>query len=300
MKTNILFSLFIISAASFAQTQVRTVVPGTKYSMVPPTGLALSSSFTGFENTAKDASIILMELPVSYDLMKKSFDTERLKSKGMEVVSNDSITFDNEKARFIKIRQTKDGSTLVRQTLLFPKNGKAEMISGSNVESNKTLTDGIKAALLSAQYDEKQVADPEAAAHFAVEVSGTDFKFENSSGGILIYIDTDSNASFIVGKASVKNPVTDKKQKAIELLHTMPNNVTIKIESNEAVTINNLQGYEIIASSKNPSLGEQLTYQLALYDDNNNYYTIVGYAPLAEKVKYTAIFQKIAKSFHRQ
>ena len=77
----------------------------------------------------------------------------------------------------------------------------------------------------------------------------------------------------------------------------MPNGVNTIVKSINSITIDNIEGYEIVATSKNENLQEEIIYQVMLYNDNSNYYIIVGIAS-ENKDENLKLFKDVAKTFH--
>ncbi len=82
------FVLFLLASisSSFAQ---ETVFPGgSGVGLVPPAGMAVSSSFSGFEDAAKGTSIVVTELPVeAYAPIATKFNPEGLRETGIEAAA---------------------------------------------------------------------------------------------------------------------------------------------------------------------------------------------------------------------
>ncbi|MEP7454702.1 hypothetical protein [Phyllobacterium sp. SB3] len=82
----LLFLLVIFSHSVLAQ---EVVFPnGSGIGLIPPAGLVPSSSFSGFEDSAKGTSIVVTEMPVdAYATLAASFNKEDLLATGIETIS---------------------------------------------------------------------------------------------------------------------------------------------------------------------------------------------------------------------
>ncbi|EJN04074.1 hypothetical protein [Phyllobacterium sp. YR531] len=82
----LVFLLLVFSQSVLAQ---EVVFPsGSGIGLVPPAGLVPSSSFSGFEDSAKGTSIVVTELPVdAYAAIAANFNKQGLLATGIETIS---------------------------------------------------------------------------------------------------------------------------------------------------------------------------------------------------------------------
>jgi len=79
------FALFLLASVQSGFAQERVFPGGSSVGLVPPPGLVLSSSFSGFEDAAKGTSIVVTELPVdAYAALAAKFNSEGLRETGIE------------------------------------------------------------------------------------------------------------------------------------------------------------------------------------------------------------------------
>ena len=116
---------------------------GSRVGLVPPPGMVVSKSFTGFEDVAKDAAILIAAQPAAaFPEIEKSLATDELKKNGITVDKREEIKFDFGKGTLVVGKQTAD-KTSYRKWLL-------------NVQTND-LT-----ALVNVQIPEQETAYPDA------------------------------------------------------------------------------------------------------------------------------------------
>lgn len=291
---SILLIFHIISIS--AQTNIPISIPGTKLSIVPPTGFVLSSNFSGFQNTEKGSSIMINEMPSSYYEMSEAFDQEALKSQGMILIKKETIDFKGNKATYFNVSQKANGITYLKQILMFGDEAKTILINGIYPENFENLKNDIKTSIFSASYNENQKDNPLEAVKFMIDVSDTQYKFVKYISGSLLYsedgkIPTDKGI-IMVGNSISKISTTDLKQYSIDRLKKLPNGENSKIISINDITIANLQGYEITANNNK----NELVYQVMLYTKEFEYFLIIGQA-FNDKEASLNIFKKIAKTF---
>lgn len=88
----------------------------------------------------------------------------------------------------------------------------------------------------------------------------------------------------------------NRKQYAEERFRKLPDGQDAIIKSTTEVTIDNMQGYEIVAEGDGNQGKKQLIYQVMLFNDERDYFMILGQS--SEDIeKYLTIYMNIAKTF---
>lgn len=300
-KSQILVVLMMFINITFCQTINHVIISGTKCSILPPKDFLVSTSFSGLQNIEKGASIMINELPTSYQYMSDNITADALKAKGMMLISKKIIEFNNSKATFFVVRQEENGVKYLKQLLIFGDETVTVMVNGIYPEKNKSIAEEIMNSILSVSYNVNQNDNPLATIGFEIDVSDTDFKFTKYFSGTILYtidgkIPTDKPV-LMVGNSLSKVTPKDYKQYSIERLKKMPNGENTILKSVNSITIDNIEGYEIVATNKNENLQEEIIYQVMLYTDNSDYYMIVGIAS-EDKDENLKLFKDIAKTFH--
>lgn len=303
MKLNYIFTLLLLCQFSFAQTEKHLAVPGTKCSIVPPSGFIASDSFSGFFNAETGASIIITEIPAPYESLVSGFTVEALKSKGMTLLEKKTIDFNGSDATYFIVKQSENEVMYNKQILMFGASGKTLLVNAIYPESSKNIESALKTSLLSTIYTAGQIADPFEAVDFTVATEGTGLKILHSMPGNLLY-SSDSKVptnkpTLIVGNTLMKVSAPDKKQYAISFLRQLHNEEPIIIKNSTAVTIDGMSGYEIVAEGKNVLGSKQLIYEVMLFSDNGGCYIVVGNT--AEHFdKNLEMYRTISKTFKRK
>jgi len=296
MKKNIiLFSLLLISIFGFGQTS-SVLIPGTKYSMIPPEGFILSTNFSGFQNNETGASIMIMDIPTSYSSLVSGFTKEALKTKGMNLLSKENVRYKNSDAMLFKVSQKANGINYLKQVLLFGDKAKTVMVNGIYPEQAKDSENEIKKSLFTIERNEKLVEKPLESVNFSINVDGTDYKLVKSLAGSLLYSEDDkipTDKGLIGVSYSLGHKVnSDYKQFSIDRLKKLPDASNSIIKTIDKVTISDMEGYEIVAEDNS----KQLIYLVMLFTPNKEYYLIVGQAK-DDKEKNLEIYKKVAKTF---
>ncbi|GAA4374223.1 hypothetical protein GCM10023186_05600 [Hymenobacter koreensis] len=301
------FFLLLSTLNSFGQTKDHVAVSGTKVSLIPPIGFSSAAKFSGFEQASTGASILVAELPSPYQQTAAGFTKSNLASRGMTLLQQEQVKLGGTPATLFSITQQANGITYLKQILAFGDPAKTVLVTATYPEQSRQIEGPIKAALLSSVYNAKQQSKalPEAN-KFAVNVSGTKFKFAQSLAGSMLLYTPDGKvpsqakdkALFMVGNSLSSVAVTDRKQYSIERLKKLPEGQTNQVRTINAVTINGLSGYEIVADGKGPNNETQLVYQTILFESNGGYYIIVGLTDNNFDT-HLPLFKAIANTFKR-
>lgn len=303
MKIRLLLSFLFLGQIVFGQTEKLTKVSGTKCSLIPPSGFVAATTFSGFQNSEIGASIMINELPAPYQSLVDGFTADALKTRGMTLISKHEIDFNNSKATLINVTQPANGTIYIKQMLVFGNTEVTILVNGIYPEASKDIELKIKDALLSTVYNASQHENPLDAASFTIDIKDTDFKLIKYMSGSLLY-STDGKTptekpTLIVGNSIAKISTQNQKKYAEERLKKLPGGELNVIKEIEEITIDNLKGYEIIANGKTKDNKTELVYQVMLFNENGDYYLIVGQTK-ENFDSYLETFKKVARTFRRK
>lgn len=287
------------------QTQEHIFVGGTKVAMIPPQNFIKATAFSGFQQPETNASIMISELPAPYSVLLKNFTAENLKTRGMELLNKEEITFQGQPAVVYKAKQSAQGVLFVKYILVFGDEKGVVMLNGIFPESEINLEENIKKALYSSIYQKDKVINPLDDAPFQIDLEGSNLKFANAISGMLLFtsdgfapVKSTDKAFFSVGQAISSVIIIDKKQFVLDRLKSLPNGNKIKVESTEEISIDGMPGYTINAWDEDDQGKKELVYQTILFVDNT-YYIMVGLAS-NDFEKYSERFKKVAQTFKRK
>lgn len=300
MKNIFFFILLLFGQYSVAQTKDLQKVPGTKCSVIPPSGFVASSTFSGFQDNASGSSIMINEIPAPYQAIVDGFTADALKTRGMTLISKQTVDLNNKPATFVEVKQPANGITYLKQLLIFGDAQHTVLVNGIYPEAAKAMAPKIKAALFTTVYDASQNENPLAAVPFTINVDQTNLKLVKYISGSLLYsvdgkIPTET-PTLIVGNSISKVPAIAQKKYAEERLKKLPGGEKSVIKETTAITIADLKGYEIVAEGFGKNEVPELLYQLMLFNDKGDYYIIVGQTK-ENFEQQLAVFKKIARTF---
>ena len=222
MKNRLLLTFLLLGQIAFGQTEKLIKVSGTKCSLIPPSGFIAATAFSGFQNAETGASIMINELPAPYQSLVDGFTAEALKSRGMALVKKQTIDFNGSKATLLNLTQSANGTTYIKQMLVFGDTKGTVLVNGIYPEAAKEIEAQIKDALLSTVYNISQNDNPLEAATFIIDVKDTDFKLIKYMSGSLLY-STDGKMptekpTLIIGNSVAKISSQNQKKYAEERL----------------------------------------------------------------------------------
>jgi len=309
MKINLVFTAFLWCSTLFAQTiltnnltQEHKEVRGSKISLIPPPEFSVATNFLGFQHTATNSSIMILDVPGPYAEIAKSLTTENLLKQGVIVQEIEQITMNGLPSMLITGQQTAYDLDFKKFTLVFGTDKESIMINGIVPLADSSRTEWVKKSVLSTVYDAAKVLNPLDAVDFQVSTLDTDFVFAKSMSNMLIYnrdgkvpVETADKASLVVAKAISKVAIPDKKEYAINRIKILPVQISKIFETNP-IEINGLEGFEIIAEGVNRKTGEkEQAYQVMLFKDST-YYILFG-SSQADFEANLVVFKKIARTF---
>jgi hypothetical protein len=110
-------ALLIFSTAASAEV---VYPPGSRIGLEPPPEMALSSRFAGFENSEKQTSITIMELPaVAYNQAMADLSKQELKRQNVKEISRQIFKIGDRDALLVSGEQVADGQKIRKWIMVF-------------------------------------------------------------------------------------------------------------------------------------------------------------------------------------
>jgi hypothetical protein len=291
MKNNIRLtaSLLLASIIGFGQelptkkTENHVLIKGTSIYMIPPESFKTSGNFKGFQNPNDPTSMIMtMEIPGPYSEVSKGFNTEILKTRGMELKSKKEIKVSGFDGLLLEIEQPANGSIFSKQIVIYGNEKTSVLINGIFLKDSVQLGKRIKESILTTFVDSNVQSNPRDALNYSLNENAGSLKFHSVIGnGMLFNRDlktpTESNdkATLVTDKSFAKIEIEDKKLFCISRLKNYPESYSvIPSKGINEIEIDNLKGYELCAKKNNKENEEM--YQVILFDQDGGYYLFVG------------------------
>lgn len=303
----LLFVLLVISVQAVARDSSRVDVPGTGISIIPPEGFTRAERFAGFLRESANSSIMVTEIPAPCSKLASGFTKEALAEKGMILISSSDCTIDGRKGILLSVRQEARGETFLKWILVAGDETLTATIVATFPECLKEdLSDSLKAALQSARFSEKKSSDPWEGMTFRVKEAGDLKRATRLGNNILLTREGKFPAAspedpvLLVGASISQNmPIEKRKDFAIGRLSAVEEVKDVSVEKVQEVTIDDLNGYEIVGAGKDRKSGAALlVYETILFEERD-YYIIFGYAGLDRRSTWLKIFREVSQSFKR-
>lgn len=297
-----LFYTSINAQSSFSnkKSNKHVEIPGTQIAISPPRNFELSSQFVGFQDLTSGSSLMIMQIPASFEKIKEGFTKDKMQTKGMELIDKVSISINGMIGELIQAKQfsAAHGYIFLKYTLILALEQNVTLMINGNYPESKKEEIGliIKDALLSVYYDQNLKLDHFSALDFTVDLSKTKYKVQNSISGTIL-LDGGENGIIIIAKSIRPISSSDKKGASIQVLKAISTIRYVNLESSKEVKIDVCEGYQIVANVlKNNKPAKAI--QTILFGENY-YYNFTAIVP-----KYTKEilddYEYILNSFKRK
>jgi hypothetical protein len=282
-------------------------VRGSKVSLIKPQGFTTADTFPGFQQDSTQASIVVTELPASYQQAVAGFTAANLKTRGMTQIGREQITVDGNPGLLLQLTQAANGTTYRKWIAIFGDANETVTIVATVPQTEKpSLFRSLRSSVTSAKWNKTKVVDPFADLKYAVTAT-PDLKFTKRIQNSLLYTKDgvvpakDPNDPILVVSQAISTVVViDPKDYSQKRLALTPQAKNIEIVSTDPVTVDGLQGYEIVANAIDASTNKPIVlYQVMLFE-GQTYYIIQGLVDNNTRSKYLPEFKKIATSFRKK
>jgi hypothetical protein len=283
--------LALASLASFAPGAIAEPVfpPGLRVGLEPPVGMSPSARFPGFEDTGHNATIAILDLPLSAypELEAAAFNKVQ---RDLEQPKRESFPFESGIGFLISGTAHENGIAVRRWSLL------AQAVGGSvpnltaliNVEvPESALSDYsdaiIRKALASVTFRPPPVQEQLGLLPFKLgDLAGFRVAQISPTGGVILADTANDNTGpqpFMVISVERGGPAepTDRSLFARDLMASAPVR-DLSLQSAEAMRIGGLPGHEIRALGKGPA-GDSVSMVQWLRFGSNGYLRVIAVSP---------------------
>jgi hypothetical protein len=283
-----------------------TSFPTAGIKLIRPDGFEPAESFDGFQQASTQSSVMLMTIPGPFTEVTNGLTAERLKTRGMTLRSRENVTIDGNKGILISLTQTAYGIEFAKWIVAFGNEKETKMVTATFPRAKTAkLSAPLKSVVLTAKNDLTQ--PPTLGSNVGFQIVASDkVKLARSMGKMLLYTKdgtipakSPEDPLFIVAPSFSQMAIVDRKQFATQRLSQTR---SIKIESvttTEAIKIDGLDGYEIVANAQDTNTGTPVVmYQVMLFDDRS-YTLIQGIVGTKVRDEYLPEFKAMARSFKK-
>lgn len=299
-------SLLLVVPTATAQTQAKAI-PGTKVSLTPPAGFALSEQFPGFLHEESGASIMVTEMPAPFSKMSGAFTKEALAQQNITLLAQRPHTVGGKTGVLLNLRQVAQGMVFLKWLVAVGTEKETVLITATFPEEVKTQwSAALEKAVLGAQWDDAAAVDPLAGLNYSIK-DDPEMKIARRMTNVLLLTKDGTlpgkptnDPMMIVGASVSEVLIGDLKKFAVERLNEITQVSGLTVKQQTAVTLAGLAGSEIVAAGEWREPKQPVTVMQIVLQDGNNYFIMQGFAPSGEQQKYLAIFKRIAQSFQKK
>jgi hypothetical protein len=290
-----------------ADRQASAEVIGTKVSLTKPAGFTTAKTFSGFQQDSTQASIVVTEIPAAYQQVTADFTAANLKTRGINQLGRENIKIAGYPGLLVRVTQSANGTTYNKWIAVFGDDKETVSIVATLPQAgDASLFRSLRTSITSAKWNRTKVVDPLAGLQFTATAT-PDLKFTKRIQNALLYTKdgvipaADPNDPLLVVTQAISTVVVvDPQQYAQKRLAQTQQAKNIQITSTTPITIDKLQGYEIIADAVDPTTDRPIVvYQVMLFE-GQTYYIMQGLVGSNAKSKYLPEFKKIATSFRKR
>ncbi len=273
--------------------------------MIPPVSFEPSSNFKGFQNSKDQTTMIMvLEIPGPYSEVSKGFNSEMLKTKGMELKSLKEVKVAEYNGLLIELDQPANGLIFSKQILIYGNDKSSTLINGIYQKDSLQLGKKIEESILTTFVDSKLESNPREALNYKLDENAGSLKFHSVIGNGMLFnrdlktpTQSEDKATLITDKSFSNIEISNKKLFCISRLKKYPEDYSIiPSKGINEIELDNLKGFELFA--KNNDRENEEMYQVILFDDNGGYYLFVG-TYLAESKNAMTDVRNVIKTFKR-
>ncbi|TMJ34189.1 MAG: hypothetical protein E6G96_02580 [Alphaproteobacteria bacterium] len=281
--------LALVLGAHSAKTAEVVYPPGSRLGLIPPSGMATSNNFFGFEDADNHAAIILAALPIeAYAELDRTAGPEALKQQGITLEKREPMTLSTGKAFLVIGRQEIDKAKVRKWILIGESPHLTALVTVQIPDTAKDVysDSAIRAALAtlairdSIPVDEQLSLLPFKVAELAgFRVGGV------MPGRALMLGDPAADAAsqpaphmFVSVAPGGPSQTSEREAFARDVFGSVPNIRDVRIITSEPLRIAGQAGHQIMAQARDPSGTAPLTVVQWLRFGGGGYLQLVGIA----------------------
>ena len=283
---------------------VRFADAGVK--LVRPDGFDDAEKFHGFQQQSSQSWVMVAMIAGPFSEITAGFTAEQLKTRGMTLGSKENVQIDGNPGVLLHVTQYAHGTEFAKWIAVFGNERETRMVTAMFPKSNEAvMSSQLKAVVLSAKADVAPPPTPGTDVGFAITASKK-LKLTRGIGKMLVYTKggvvpakSPEDPLFVAAPSFSKTPIHDKSQFAVQRIFQTAHTKIISVTSNSKITIDGLDGYELVADAEDAGSGASLTvYQVMLFD-NESYILIQGIVGAELRGEYLPEFKTMARSLAR-
>jgi len=272
-----------------------------------PVGFTKSALFYGFEQAQTSSSVVLSKIPGPFSAVTKGFNKETLATRGISLISKQSVKIDNQPGFLLQVAQPAAGEKFLKWILVFGNEESTTVVVATFLEENATkIGEPLKKVLLAVS-PRTSVSPTVSSLPFTITaVAGLSSVKKASGFGKAALFTKDGNIPvaaptdplFIVAPSLGDVLVVDQKYFATRRISGYPQTDIVAIKSTTEISIDNLSGWEIVANGKDKQTKAPLIlYQVILFSKQGGYILMTGIVGDKQSQIYIPKFKAMALTY---
>lgn len=270
-----------------------------------PSGFEKSEGFYGFQQPSTGASVMVLAIPGPFAEVTQGFTKTALAEKGMTLHSKELTQVKGQAGVKVYFSQQAYGQEFLKWAVLFGDGQRTTMVVATSPKSHAAkLRHSLQTVIQSVEPTQMAVAP----LPFKIETAaGLAQVQEVATGNTALFtrdgtvpVATPSDPMFIVAFSIGEVFVGNRKEYARRRLFETAQTEVKSVQSTTPVTIDGLEGYELIATGKDlTSQTPLMLYQVMLFPNKGGYILMTGMVGQQQAKNYLPQFKSMAKTFRQ-
>ena len=275
----------------------------TGVKLLRPDGFDDAENFHGFQQSSTQSSVMVVLIPGPFSETTRGFTAEQMKARGMTLASKGNVEINGNSGVLLSVTQAAYGTQFAKWIVAFGNDKETKIITATfPVAHEDKLSAQLKSVVLGARLDVAASPTPRADVGFTIAASNK-LKLTRGIGKMLMYTKngvipakSPEDPRFIAAPSLSKVPIQDKRQFSVHRLFQTAHTKISSVTETNAITIDGLDGYELVADAEDADSGTPLVvYQVILFDDRS-YLLIQGLVGAKVSAEYLPEFKAMAHS----
>jgi hypothetical protein len=279
--------------------------PAVGVKLTQPQGFDRSGNFDGFQQVSTQSSILVTKLPTPFNNVRDGFTAKNLLTRGMKLERKEKISIDGNPGLLLRVSQTAFGQKFGKWLVIFGKGEETILMTATFPRDRAAkLAPQLKSTLLAAKIDTSPVPPIGSTIGFTIATNDR-MKLTTEVAKALLYtkdgvmpIKSPTDPIFLAALSLSEVTVIDPKKYATDRLYKTAQIKVDKISQEQPIKIDNLDGFETIATGKDTAGTPLVIYQTMLFKDRS-YILMQGIVGEKDSNNYLPVFQSMARSFKR-
>jgi hypothetical protein len=300
-----LIATSLATLCTFAALAAPVAVPGTKVTIEPPEGFALSKQFPGFMREDVNASIVVTEMPAPVMEIKKAMNKEDLATKGMVLLESKAIKHAGKDALFVKVSQQASGIDFLKWMLITGEERATTLVVGTfRSDTEDELSAPMRTAVLSTSFGAAP-KDAFEGLQFRIEPSAK-LKVAARVANMLMLNESGTTTPvaaeaplYVIGSSVNETTIGDLPKFAQARAAKTAKVKDVRNFKGQPIKLDGLAAYEIVADATDSKTGKALRLYQVIAPEGSNYFIAQGLVGAQRAGEFVPEFQRITGSFKK-